>query len=110
MAIPILMYHNVAEVPDALHPDGRCLYVTPAAFAAQMALLHRLGWRGVSMSDAMPSASRHGLFHAAPRRHRQRRLARKIRAARFHAARGHPGAPGGVDADHPRLRCVFQRA
>jgi len=93
MAIPILMYHNVAEVPDALHPDGRCLYVTPAAFAAQMVLLHRLGWRGVSMSDAMPRASRrpramratshrprwawtrasrHGLFHAAPRRHRRR--------------------------------------
>lgn len=54
MAIPILMYHNVANVPDALHPDGRCLYVTPEAFAAQMALLRRLGWRGVSMSDAMP--------------------------------------------------------
>lgn len=54
MAIPILMYHNVAEVPTGLHPDGRCLYVTPAAFAAQMALLHRLGWQGVSMSGAMP--------------------------------------------------------
>src|SRR6185312_7285680 len=54
MATPILMYHNVAEVPDALHPDGRCLYVTPAAFAAQMGLLARLGWRGVSMSEAMP--------------------------------------------------------
>jgi peptidoglycan/xylan/chitin deacetylase (PgdA/CDA1 family) len=54
LAIPILMYHNVAEVPEALHPDGRCLYVTPAAFAAQMGLLARLGWRGVSMSDAMP--------------------------------------------------------
>ena len=53
MAIPILMYHNVAEVPDALHPDGRCLYVAPEAFAAQMALLHRVGWRGVSMGDAM---------------------------------------------------------
>lgn len=54
MAIPILMYHNVAEVPAGLHPDGRCLYVTPAAFAAQMALLQRLGWRGVPMSGAMP--------------------------------------------------------
>lgn len=54
VAIPILMYHNVAEVPDALHPDGRCLYVTPAAFAAQMRLLDRLRWRGVSMGDAMP--------------------------------------------------------
>lgn len=54
MAIPILMYHNVAEVPDGLHPDGRCLYVTPAAFAAQMGLLRRAGWRGVSMTGAMP--------------------------------------------------------
>ncbi|HEX5961852.1 MAG TPA: polysaccharide deacetylase family protein [Rhodanobacteraceae bacterium] len=54
MAIPILMYHNVAEVPEGLHPDGRCLYVTPAAFAAQMALLRRVGYRGVSMSAAMP--------------------------------------------------------
>ncbi len=54
MSIPILMYHNVAEVPDGLDPDGRCLYVTPAAFAAQMGLLRRLGWRGVSMGDAMP--------------------------------------------------------
>ena len=54
MAIPILMYHNVAGVPAALHPDGRCLYVTPDAFAAQMGLLHRLGWRGVTMSEAMP--------------------------------------------------------
>lgn len=54
MAIPILMYHNVAEVPDGLHPDGRCLYVTPAAFAAQMKLLRRAGYRGVSMGQAMP--------------------------------------------------------
>ena len=54
MAIPILMYHNVAEVPEALHPDGRCLYVTPAAFASQMGLLKRAGYRGVSMSQAMP--------------------------------------------------------
>lgn len=62
MAIPILMYHNVAEVPAGLHPDGRCLYVTPVAFAAQMALLQRLGWRGVSMSDALPylRGERHG--------------------------------------------------
>lgn len=54
MAIPILMYHNVAQPPAALHPDGRCLYVTPEAFAAQMGLLRRLGYRGVSMSEAMP--------------------------------------------------------
>ncbi|MBS0381509.1 MAG: polysaccharide deacetylase family protein [Proteobacteria bacterium] len=54
MAIPILMYHNVAEVPEGLHPDGRCLYVTPQAFASQMRLLQRAGYRGVSMHEAMP--------------------------------------------------------
>lgn len=59
MAVPILMYHNVSTVPDGLHPDGRCLYVTPDAFAAQMALLARCGWRGVSMSGAMPYLAGH---------------------------------------------------
>jgi peptidoglycan/xylan/chitin deacetylase (PgdA/CDA1 family) len=53
MAIPILMYHNVALVPPALYPEGRCLYVTPGAFAAQMALLRRMGYKGLSMSAAM---------------------------------------------------------
>ncbi|WP_019464131.1 polysaccharide deacetylase family protein [Dyella japonica] len=47
------MYHNIAEVPDGLGVY-RSLYVSPGAFARQMALLRMLGYRGVSMSDAMP--------------------------------------------------------
>ncbi|WP_045728108.1 polysaccharide deacetylase family protein [Xanthomonas sp. GPE 39] len=51
--IPIFMYHNIAEAPRHLQVY-RSLYVTPARFARQMRLLQRLGYRGVSMSDAMP--------------------------------------------------------
>lgn len=51
--IPILMYHNIAELPDGLGVY-RSLYVSPAAFARQMTLLRMLGYRGVSMTDAMP--------------------------------------------------------
>ncbi|RDI99910.1 polysaccharide deacetylase family protein [Dyella solisilvae] len=47
------MYHNVARAPkDAA--VYRSLYVSPGAFARQMGLLRVLGYRGVSMSDAMP--------------------------------------------------------
>jgi peptidoglycan/xylan/chitin deacetylase (PgdA/CDA1 family) len=53
MAIPILMYHHVAAVAGVAR-RWRSLYVTPSAFAWQMGLLHRLGYRGLSMSDAMP--------------------------------------------------------
>lgn len=51
--IPILMYHNIARVPRGLLAY-RSLYVSPGAFARQMAWLRMLGYRGVSMSDAMP--------------------------------------------------------
>lgn len=51
--IPIFMYHNVAEAPRHLKVY-RSLYVSPGRFARQMRLLQRLGYRGVSMSDAMP--------------------------------------------------------
>jgi peptidoglycan/xylan/chitin deacetylase (PgdA/CDA1 family) len=47
------MYHNIAEVPAGIRVY-RSLYVSPGAFARQMALLRTLGYRGVSMSDAMP--------------------------------------------------------
>lgn len=53
MKLPILMYHNIARVPAGLRVY-RSLYVSPAAFARQMGLLHALGYRGMSMSDAMP--------------------------------------------------------
>ncbi|MDA3913356.1 polysaccharide deacetylase family protein [Oleiagrimonas sp.] len=51
--IPILMYHHVAPVPPELRAL-RGLYVTPRAFARQMRLLRWLGFRGMSMSQAMP--------------------------------------------------------
>ncbi|MFC6841930.1 polysaccharide deacetylase family protein [Xanthomonas theicola] len=51
--IPIFMYHNIAPAPRQLQVY-RSLYVAPARFARQMRLLRRLGYRGVSMSDAMP--------------------------------------------------------
>lgn len=53
--IPILMYHHIAPVPEALR-DHRLsnLYVPPQAFESQMRLLKRLGFRGLSMSQAGP--------------------------------------------------------
>lgn len=47
------MYHNVDRPPRAIR-TYRSLYVRPAAFARQMALLHLAGYAGVSMRDAMP--------------------------------------------------------
>jgi peptidoglycan/xylan/chitin deacetylase (PgdA/CDA1 family) len=51
--VPILMYHNVARAPRHLKVY-RSLYVAPGAFARQLALLRRAGYRGLSMGDAMP--------------------------------------------------------
>ncbi|MCL5980466.1 MAG: polysaccharide deacetylase family protein [Gammaproteobacteria bacterium] len=50
--IPILMYHNIAAAPKGVGLRG--LYVSPLRFARQMALLRLLGYRGLSMSHAMP--------------------------------------------------------
>ncbi|WP_109125606.1 polysaccharide deacetylase family protein [Dyella sp. C11] len=47
------MYHNIADVPDGIRVY-RSLYVSPGSFSRQMALLRALGYRGVSMADAMP--------------------------------------------------------
>jgi peptidoglycan/xylan/chitin deacetylase (PgdA/CDA1 family) len=52
-ACPIFMYHNIAQAPRGLR-RWRSLYVSPGAFARQMWLLKRLGYTGLSMSDAMP--------------------------------------------------------
>lgn len=52
-AYPIFMYHNIAQAPRGLK-RWRSLYVSPGAFARQMWLLKRLGYTGLSMSDAMP--------------------------------------------------------
>lgn len=52
-ACPIFMYHNIGQAPRGLK-RWRSLYVSPGAFARQMWLLKRLGYTGLSMSDAMP--------------------------------------------------------
>ena len=49
-AIPILVYHQIDEAPPKGAPF-RSLYVSPAAFARQMAFLKLLGYTGLSMSD-----------------------------------------------------------
>ena len=50
--IPILMYHNIGEPPGGA--SLRNLYVRTGAFARQMWLLKLLGYKGLSMSAAMP--------------------------------------------------------
>ncbi len=52
-SIPILVYHQISEAPPKGAPF-RGLYVAPAAFARQMALLKLLGYQGLSMSGLMP--------------------------------------------------------
>lgn len=51
-SIPILTYHNVDRAPA--HAAFNSLYVSPIAFARQMACLRALGFRGMSMSEGMP--------------------------------------------------------
>ena len=51
--IPILVYHQIAVAPKK-GASFRSLYVSPAAFARQMALLKLLGYRGLSMTDLQP--------------------------------------------------------
>jgi peptidoglycan/xylan/chitin deacetylase (PgdA/CDA1 family) len=53
MPIPILMYHQVDRVPARGTPL-RGMVVGPGAFARQMALLARLGYRGLAMRDLLP--------------------------------------------------------
>lgn len=51
--IPILVYHQIDSAPKKGAPF-RGLYVSPAAFARQMALLKLLGYQGLSMTDLQP--------------------------------------------------------
>ncbi len=51
--IPILTYHQIAAIPPRGAPF-RGIYVTPAAFARQMAMLKLMGYQGLSMSALMP--------------------------------------------------------
>ena len=50
--VPILMYHNIGEPPDGARL--RALYVRSNAFSRQMLLLKLLGYKGLSMTAAMP--------------------------------------------------------
>lgn len=50
--IPILMYHNIGQPPEGAKLRG--LYVRTGAFARQMWLLRLMGFKGLSMSAAMP--------------------------------------------------------
>ena len=52
--IPILVYHQIAEAPPKGSSPFRGLYVSPAAFARQMAWLKLLGYTGLSMSALPP--------------------------------------------------------
>lgn len=52
-SIPILVYHQISEAPPKGAPF-RGLYVAPAAFARQMAMLKLLGYQGLSMGALLP--------------------------------------------------------
>ena len=53
MKIPILMYHQISEqVPKGAPLRG--LIVRTSTFARHMALLHMLGYRGLSLRELMP--------------------------------------------------------
>lgn len=51
--IPILVYHQIALAPKK-GASFRGLYVSPSAFARQMALLKMMGYIGLSISDLRP--------------------------------------------------------
>lgn len=53
MAVPVLLYHSIAPLPDKTIPF-RGLWVHPDRFRSQMAWLKRLGYRGLSLRDALP--------------------------------------------------------
>lgn len=53
MSVPILLYHQIAVPPPRPMPF-RSMFVRPNSFARQMAYLKLLGYRGLSLRDAMP--------------------------------------------------------
>lgn len=53
MAIPVLLYHQIAPLPHDKIPF-RGLWVHPDRFRSQMAWLKRLGYQGLSLRNAMP--------------------------------------------------------
>ncbi|MEJ5018468.1 polysaccharide deacetylase family protein [Ochrobactrum vermis] len=53
MPVPILLYHQI-DVPPTHRAPYRSMIVHPARFRQQMAWLKRLGYRGLSLKDAIP--------------------------------------------------------
>ena len=53
MAVPILVYHQIA-VPPSRKTPFRSMAVHPDAFFRQMRLLKRLGFQGLSLREALP--------------------------------------------------------
>ncbi|KEA05766.1 polysaccharide deacetylase family protein [Rhizobium rhizogenes] len=53
MAVPILLYHQIA-VPPSRRAPFRSMAVHPEAFRNQMAWLKRLGVQGLSLREALP--------------------------------------------------------
>ncbi|MFT4181824.1 MAG: polysaccharide deacetylase family protein [Rhizobium sp.] len=53
MAVPILLYHQIAAPPSCKTPF-RSMAVHPQAFHRQMAWLKRLGIQGLSLREALP--------------------------------------------------------
>jgi peptidoglycan/xylan/chitin deacetylase (PgdA/CDA1 family) len=50
--LPILTYHNIGVAPDGATHRG--LYLSPAKLRFHFGVLAALGWRGVSIADALP--------------------------------------------------------
>lgn len=53
MSVPILLYHQIAPLPEGVK-SNRGLWVYPEKFRKQMLTLKQLGYKGLSMRDAMP--------------------------------------------------------
>jgi len=53
MAVPVLLYHQIAPLPHKKIPF-RGLWVHPDKFRTQMRWLKRLGYQGLSLRNAMP--------------------------------------------------------
>jgi len=53
MPVPILLYHHIDEAPPRGIP-ARSLWVKPQRFARQMQALKMLGFKGLSLRQAMP--------------------------------------------------------
>ncbi|MFD1197850.1 polysaccharide deacetylase family protein [Brucella gallinifaecis] len=53
MAVPVLLYHQIAALPHKKIPF-RGLWVHPDKFRSQMAWLKRLGYQGLSLRNALP--------------------------------------------------------